>query len=55
MRIPRFMGILALASLMGLGGCQAVAYIAAQFAPPKKVKTVTELVKAPQALLMTSA
>ncbi len=46
MRIRRFLIAAALALLMGLGGCtQAIAYIAAQFAPPRKVKPVTELPK----------
>jgi hypothetical protein len=45
MRIPRFLGVLALVSLTALSGCTAIAYIAAQFAPPQKVKAITELPK----------
>jgi hypothetical protein len=45
MRIPRFLGVLALAALTTLSGCTAFAYIVAQFAPPRKVKAVTELPK----------
>lgn len=45
MRIPRFLGVLALAALTTLCGCTAIAYIAAQFAPPRKVKAITELPK----------
>jgi hypothetical protein len=45
MRIHHFLSVLALVSLTAMSGCTAIAYIAAQFAPPRKVKAVTELPK----------
>jgi hypothetical protein len=44
-RLARFLIVLGLASLTTLSGCTAFAYIVAQFAPPRKVKAITELPK----------